>query len=94
MEGRLNILFCSDCCNSIARVFYEYSLINKSVKESRKFYERWEWSNETLGEVLSNGDKFAQGWVTSLYKVQKSRTRTSLLGECGFVNQIGCVSRV
>lgn len=24
------------------------------------------------GEVLSNGDNFAQGWLTSLYKVQKS----------------------
>lgn len=48
------------------------SLINKSVNESGNSYERWEWPNETLGEVLSNGDNLAQGWVTSLYEVQKS----------------------
>lgn len=72
MEGSLNIWFCSESCNSKARVFCENSLINKSVNESGKSYKRWEWSNETLGEVLSNGDNFAQGWVTSLCKVQKS----------------------
>lgn len=31
---------------------------------------------------------FAQGWITSLYEGQKSRTRKSLLGECTFINQI------
>lgn len=58
-KGSLNIWFCSDSYNSIGEYFVK--ITNKSVNESGKSCERWEWSNETLGEVLSNGENFAQG---------------------------------
>lgn len=38
--------------------------------------------------VLCDDANFAQGWITSPYEGQKSRTRKSLLGERTFINQI------